>query len=30
MGNINNLGEIAVDASDPDGNPIALLLVPTH
>ena len=30
IGNINNLGEIAVDASDPDGNPIPLLLVPTH
>jgi uncharacterized membrane protein len=30
VSNINNLGEISLDATDPDGNPIALLLVPTH
>jgi probable HAF family extracellular repeat protein len=30
VSNINNLGDIALDATDPDGNPIALLLVPRH
>ncbi len=29
MGNINDLGEIAVNATNPDGSPSALLLVPT-
>jgi probable HAF family extracellular repeat protein len=28
MGNINDLGEIAVNATNPDGSPLALLLVP--
>ncbi len=30
VSNINELGDIALNASDPDGNPIALLLLPTH
>jgi uncharacterized membrane protein len=29
-GNINDLGEITVNATNPDGSPDALLLVPTH
>lgn len=29
-GNINDLGEITVNARNPDGSPDALLLVPTH
>ena len=29
-GNINNRGEIAVNATNPDGSPAALLLVPKH
>lgn len=29
-GNINDLGEITVNATNPDGTPLALLLVPTH
>ena len=29
-GNINDLGEIAVNATNPDGSPKALLLVPKH
>ena len=30
IGNINNLGEIAVNATNPDGTSLGLLLVPTH
>ena len=30
IGNINDLGEIAVDATNPDGTSLGLLLVPTH
>lgn len=29
-GNINDLGEISVNATNPDGSPAALLLVPNH